>query len=351
MNSKERVQIAINHNEPDRVPIQAHFTPECAKLLTEKFDLRDYDLEIFLGNDILCIPFGMVTGYYREEEIYKTEWGITWKRFPYFTKYGIGYYTEIIDFPLADDSNFDSFKTPDVSKVDYSIANKVINNFGKNFSICCDLQCSLFEGYKYLRGLSKAFEDLLLEPERVSMIIDRLIEYHSVIGLKLIDMGADIIWLGDDLGGQNTMLMSPEIFRKVLKPKMAKIINIFKRRNKDIKIAFHTDGYVIPIIDDLIEVGVDILNPIQPESMNPYEIKKRWNKNLCLWGSISVQSTFPFGTKKEIIENIKERLKFIGPGGGFIIGPTHNIQIDTPLENILAFFNTVKNFGRYPIKI
>ncbi len=351
MNSKERVQTALNNHEPDIVPVQAHFTPEYLKVFEKKYNLSSYDLEAYLGNDVLCIPYGMVTGYYRDEETYTTEWGITWKKFPYITKFGTGYYTEIVGFPLASDEYFNSFKTPDIDNLDYSSGKKIIEKFGKDYSICCDLQCSLFEGYKYLRGISKAFEDLLTAPEKVSFIIDKLIDYHSKIGLQLIDMGADIIWLGDDLGSQNTMLMSPEIFRKVIKPKMAKIIDIFKNRNKNIKIAFHTDGFVIPVIDDLIEVGVEILNPIQPESMNPVEIKKRWNKKLCLWGSVSVQSVLPFGSREEVEKNIKERLKTLAPGGGFIIGPTHNIQIDTPQENVLAFFETVKKFGTYPIKL
>ena len=132
---------------------------------------------------------------------------------------------------------------------------------------------------------------------------------------------------------------------------MSKIIRILKERKRDLKIAFHTDGYVIPIIDDLVEVGVDVLNPIQPESMDPSEIKRRWGKELSMWGSVSVQSTLPFGTREDVKNETIERLKTICKGGGVILGPTHNVQVDTPVENFLTFIDTVKKYGDYPISI
>ena len=349
MNSKERVRICLDHKEPDRVPIQIHYTPEFEELLFKKFNCRAYELEVAIGNDILCIPFGMVTGYYRKGAQYTTEWGITWKKFNYNTPNGKGYYTEIIDFPLSDDSRIDNFKPPETEKIDFKQAEEIIDKYGKDYYICGDLQCSLFEGYKYLRGLSKALEDLLINPDYVSKTLDRLIEYHLFIGIKLIEIGVDMIWLGDDLGGQKAMLMSPGSFRKVIKPKMAKMIKLLKERKNDLKIAFHTDGYVIPIIDDLIEVGVDVLNPIQPESMNPEEIKRRWGKDLSMWGSISVQNTLPFGTKEDVGNETLKRLKTICGGGGAILGPTHNVQIDTPLENFLFFLDIINKYGFYPI--
>ncbi len=349
MNPKERVKICLEHMEPDRVPLQIHYTPEFEDLLIKKFNCRGYELEIAVGNDILCIPFGMVTGYYRKEEQYTTEWGITWKKCHYNSPGGKGCYTEIIDFPLSDESKIDDFKAPEKGKIDFNKAREIIDRYGKDYYICGDLQCSLFEGYKYLRGLSKALEDLLTSPDYVSKILDHLIEYHLFIGIRLIEMGVDMIWLGDDLGGQKTMLMSPESFRKVIKPKMAKMIEALKKSKNDLKIAFHTDGYVIPVIDDLIEVGVDVLNPIQPESMDPEEIKKRWGKSLSLWGSISVQNSLPFGTREDVESETLKRLNTICSGGGVILGPTHNVQIDTPLENFLTFLETVKKYGVYPI--
>ena len=108
MNSKQRVKICLDHMEPDRGPIQIHYTPEFEDLLIKKFKCSGYELKIAIGNDILCIPYGMVTGYYRNEEQYTTEWGITWRKCHYDTPGGKGYYTEIIDFPLSDDSRINN---------------------------------------------------------------------------------------------------------------------------------------------------------------------------------------------------------------------------------------------------
>ncbi|MCL5985579.1 MAG: hypothetical protein M1371_03335 [Actinobacteria bacterium] len=351
MNSKERVLTALNHREPDRVPIQAHFTPEVTRYLENKYQAEGYELEIKIGNDILFYPFGMVTGYYREGDEYTTEWGITWKRIPYKTRFGTGYYTEFVKFPLAEDNAVDEFVAPSFDDVDFKPLKEFIKKYGRDFAICIDLQCTLYEGYKYLRGMEQAFIDLIANQDIVSKVIDVLIDYHSRIGVEAIDHGADLVILGDDLGGQHEMLMSPEIFRKVLKPKMAKMISILRSKRKDIKIAFHSDGYIIPIIDDLIEVGVDLLNPVQPESMSPKELKDRFGERLSFWGTVSVQGTLPFGSVQDVINETKERIRDVGPGGGLILGPTHNVQIDTPPENLEVFFETAKKYGKYPINI
>ena len=153
----------------------------------------------------------------------------------------------------------------------------------------------------------------------------------------------------DDVGGQNNMLMSPELWRKYLKPRMAELYSSLKKINPNIKISYHSDGNIYPIIDDLVEIGLDILNPIQPSSMDIIHLKKRYGKNLCFWGSLDVQKVLPFGSFKEIENEIKDRIYNIAPGGGFIIGPTHNVQIDTPIENFLFQLKMIKKYGKYPV--
>ncbi|MBM3705712.1 MAG: hypothetical protein FJW66_04215, partial [Actinobacteria bacterium] len=117
------------------------------------------------------------------------------------------------------------------------------------------------------------------------------------------------------------------------------------------KIAFHSDGYIEPIIDDFIEVGVDLLNPIQPESMDPAFIKKRYGSQVGLWGTISTQQALPFGKPGDVINEIRERIKTCGQGGGFLLAPTHNIQLDVPFENIDAFYMAVNKYGNYPLDL
>ena len=137
--------------------------------------------------------------------------------------------------------------------------------------------------------------------------------------------------------------MSPKMWRQFFKPRMADLIASLRALNPHIKIAYHTDGVVYPIIPDLIEIGLDVLNPIQPMAMDPVRLKNEFGKNLCFWGSLDIQQTLPFGTPEQVKEEVITRLKTIGRGGGLLIGPTHNIQLDTPLENFWAMIETIRS--------
>ena len=367
LTSKERIQLIIDHKEPDRVPYQACFVPEVVNILRKKYkrSLNELDvgvpekyagvteLDILFGHDMLLLTYGIYNSYYREteSETYIDEWGIKWKKIPYKTLNGNGHYTEIDSFPLADDSKIDQYRPPDPNDEDMSYAHKIIKKYGNKFYICGNIKCSIYEAFKYLRGIEQSLVDLLVNKDIAHKIMDMSVDYHLKIGKKLINAGVDMLWLADDLGGENTLLMSPETFREMIKPKMGYMIDEFKKENKSIKVAFHSCGFIEPIIGDLIEVGVDLLNPIQPEAMEPAYIKKKYGNIISLWGTVSTQKTLPFGSPTDVEGEVKERMRTCACGGGFLIAPTHNIQLDVPLGNIEAFYNAVKMFGKYPIKL
>jgi len=155
-------------------------------------------------------------------------------------------------------------------------------------------------------------------------------------------MGADMIWTGDDMGSQQTMLIAPEQWRQFFKPRMANFISTLKKMNPDIKIAYHSDGNIYPIIPELIEIGVDVLNPIQPASIDPAKVKRDFGDKLCFWGTKDEPQTLPFGTPADVEKEVRERLKTVGKDGGLILGPTHHVQLDTPMENFWAMVNTIR---------
>jgi len=136
--------------------------------------------------------------------------------------------------------------------------------------------------------------------------------------------------------------MSPRMWRQFFKPRMADLIASLRLINPQIKIAYHTDGVVYPIIPDLIEIGLDILNPIQPMAMDPVRLKNEFGRDLCFWGSLDIQQTLPFGTPEQVKAEVRTRLQTIGKSGGLLIGPTHNLQLDTPLENFWAMIETIR---------
>jgi uroporphyrinogen-III decarboxylase len=122
---------------------------------------------------------------------------------------------------------------------------------------------------------------------------------------------------------------------------MANFISEVKAINPEVKVAYHSDGYILPIIPDLIEIGLDILNPIQPACLDPVQLKREYGKNLCFWGSIDEQFTLPYGTPDQVRAEVIQRLNTLGKDGGLILGPTHHVQLDTPLENFWAMVNAI----------
>ncbi len=138
------------------------------------------------------------------------------------------------------------------------------------------------------------------------------------------------------------MLMSPKMWRSYLKPRMAELISSLRDINRQVKVAYHTDGVVYPIIPELIEIGVDVLNPIQPMAMDPAKLKEDYGHRLCFWGSVDIQRTIPYGTPQDVRDEVLLRLRTIGRSGGLVIGPTHNLQLDTPLENFWAMIHTIQ---------
>jgi len=368
LTSKERMQLMMDHKEPDRVPYQVTFVPELNELFRKKYseELKDIkftqkekwksmtELDILFGHDMVLLTYGISNSYYSgniDSETYIDNWGITWKKISYNVLNGKGYYTEIIDSPLSDDDKIDSYVPPNPDDEDMEYAEEIINKYGNEYYICGNIECSIFEALKYLRGMTKALVDLVANKDIAHKIMDISVDYHLKLGLKLVEKGVDIIFFAEDVAGEDSLLIAPNTFREMIKSKLGYMIGELKRKNKNIKISFHSDGNVEPLIDDLIEVGVDLLNPIQPEAMNPAHIKRRYGNKLALWGAVSTQRTFPFGSAKDVENEVRELIKDCGLGGGFLIAPNNSVQLDVPLENIQAFYNAVKKYGKYPIKI
>ena len=339
--------------------MQISFTPEFAQRLRDAMGLTQTDLynpigggntyiiERMLDQDMLLTSVGWANCYYQNAEDYTDEWGIGWKSTHYNTKFGIGRYTEIAQHPLADDAAIDSYQPPDPNRHElYTDTQLLLDNFKEEYWIAGVTVCTIFETAWALRGFEKMLMDLALNPDLAECILDIPYSYHLTAAKKLVQMGVDMIWIGDDVGAQNAMLISPQQWRKIFKPKMANFIQTLKNIKPGLKVAYHSDGNIHPIIGDLIEIGLDILNPVQPASMNPARIKKEFGDKLSFWGTIDEQHTLPFGSPADVQKEVKQRIETVGKNGGFIISPAHHVQLDTPLENFWAMVKTAtgKNF-------
>ena len=355
---RERVLAAINHEIPDRCPMQVCFTPEFNKRLRDHYKCKGYtfnpkeddeinlDLEFLTDQDMLLSWVGWTDetkiSYTPGDEFYD-KWGVLRRAVEYTTPFGKGIYTELVGHPLADESKISSYKCPDPDKPElYTGVEGLIKNYKDEYWIVGVAVTTMFETAWAMRGFEQMLMDFIVNPELVDKLFDIAWNYHFSVANNLVNKGVDMIWIGDDVGAQNRMLISPDIWRRFFKEKMALFISSLKKINPEIKIAYHSDGYITPIIPELIEIGVDILNPIQPGSMDPVEIKKNFGDKLCLWGTIDEQHTLPFTNPETVKKEVAERIRTIGRDGGLILSPTHNIQLDTPMENFFAMIDAIK---------
>jgi uroporphyrinogen decarboxylase len=354
MKPRERVMAALAHQEADRCPFQASATPEFVARMLQESELGGqltsnpyegdyaYDIERALGLDMLLNSVGWANSYYMQAEPYTDEWGVGWVPAEYSTPYGKGHYTEIAGHPLAEDDAIAAYTPPDPDRPElYAEAVRLVEGYRDEFWIVGTTVTTIFECAWALRGLDRLMMDFIEKPELADAILEIPFRYHLTAAKKLVEIGVDMIWIGDDVGAQRGMMISPEHWRTFLKPKMAEFISTLKNMRPEIVVAYHSDGDVYPIIPELIEVGVDVLNPIQPLCMDPARLKRDFGDRLCFWGSIDEQHTLPFGTPTDVETEVLTRLKTIGKGGGLIVGPTHHVQLDTPIENFWAMVNTV----------
>ena len=206
---------------------------------------------------------------------------------------------------------------------------------------------SVFETGFGLRGRDQFFLDLGYQEEWLPVFLDYLAEATAEDMRVATEAGADLVGIGDDLGSQRGLLIHPAQWRELFKPRLKRIIDAVKTVNRDTAFFLHTDGKVDELIPDFVEIGVDVLNPIQPEVMDPARVKEMYGDELVFFGAISVQHTLPFGTPEDVAAEVKLRMETIGAGGGYIMTPSHMINRDISWENIVAFFEAAKRYGRY----
>lgn len=365
MNHRERVITALSHREPDRCPMQVSFTPEFAARLQADLAMNEkalnlsrkvhnphgggnsYELDRLLDQDMLLTSVGWANGYYQSGDEYIDEWGVTWRSVPYETRFGAGRYTEMAGHPLARDGAISQYHAPDPNLPElYRDAQWTLEQFQNEYWIVGVTVTTIWEAAWGLRGYERLLSDLVLNPDLAENILDIPHRYHLTAAKRLVEMGVDMIWIGDDVGSQRGMLISPRHWRKYLKPRMAAFISSLKEINPRVKVAYHSDGMIEPVIPDLIEIGLDILNPVQPACMDPAELKQLYGDRLCFWGTIDQQETLPFGTPADVRRQVLERIRTVGKDGGLIIGPTHHVQLDTPMANFWAMIEAITQTPR-----
>ena len=207
-----------------------------------------------------------------------------------------------------------------------------------------------FQHATFLRGIENLLLDMAVRPEMAHWLIDRFTDFYLDFFDRMLTAAGgqiDILRTADDLGSQRGLCFSPEMFRTFLKPRLKKLVDM--THSHGVKFMFHSCGAIRPLIEDLVEIGVDILDPLQAAAagMEPRDLKDSYGDRICLHGGICTQYLLPNGTPEEVRDEVRRRLEIFGAGGGYILAPCHVLQTDVPTENILVMSQTGFESGRY----
>ncbi len=341
MNSRKRALEAVNLDEPDRVPVDYWAVPGVTRALIEKLRLPDTESLLgHLGSDFRYVfpPYrGPAPG--KSSRWHEDLWGI--KR--------DSVYNEVVYAPLSaadKPRDLERFRWPDPEWYDLSGFRDTCARLKDYCTVLCDERTNrtsvLHQGI-YLLGMEKMMTDLILNPGFAHELFERITEFYLNLNRRIFEAaagGIDVILIGDDFGTQQGLLISREMLREFVYPHLKKHFELARRHG--IKVMFHSCGAVREIIPDLVELGADVLNPIQTGAggMDPAQLKMEFGTKICLHGSIDTQRVLPFGSRQRVREETLRMISILSPGGGFILAPSHNFQANTPLENILEMYKT-----------
>ncbi|HWT81434.1 MAG TPA: uroporphyrinogen decarboxylase family protein [Candidatus Methylomirabilis sp.] len=375
MSHRERVLRALNHQEPDRVPLDLGGS-RSSSLVVETYErlnrhlgsqeplrifskwlnvahpsqvmLQRFDIDfrsISLGDpdnwEDIVFPDGS----------YQDEWGVVRSR-----PAGSLYY-DLTKPPLASDADvadLEKFRWPDPHDPGRcrGLAEAAARlHQGTDYAVVLGMPGGIVHQAQFLRGFEDWFADLIANPAFFQALMEKLADLWIEMAkdeLDAVGCNVDICFLGDDMAFQNGPMMSMDLYRKMIKPHHKRLFSYIRSRTSA-KIAYHTCGSVVHLIPDLIEMGVDALNPVQVSArgMDTEKLKQEFGKDICFWGAIDTQRVMPFGKPDAVAHEVRQRIDTLAPGGGYLLCAVHNIQADVSPENICAMYDTARDYGRY----
>lgn len=251
-------------------------------------------------------------------------------------------------FPMesfTDPKQVYAYPLPDYTNADPTWQIKMIKNAHENDQIAVgNMQCTVWERSWYMRGMENLMTDMMLDDPIAEAILDRVTNLAIHRAESYARNGVDMLFVGDDIGMQHTIMMSEELYCQWLKPRITKVIAAAKKINPEIIVFYHSCGFVTPFIPHLIEAGVDVLDPVQPECMRFEEIHEMYGDKLSFNGTIGTQTTMPFGTPEEVRREVFKNLNIAGEKGGLFVAPTHMLEPEVPIKNLIAYINACREY-------
>lgn len=382
MTSRERVLLALHHREPDRVPFDLGSTPVTGihhlayRRLREALGLPPREPVIWhLMQQLAWVEDDVHEALQTDAKGTRPKAPSSWRlqmdedqEFLYYTdEWGIvrrkpkekGYYFDLHCSPLSQAEtprDIQGYPFPDpVEEGRFEGLKEFVEKVRAEGRACVlgGISAGMLEMGLWLRGFENFFCDLHANRPLAEALCDRVLELKMRYwekALALLGDKVDVVQEGDDYGGQKGLLISPQLWREVFKPRLAQLFRHIKHCAPHVFILFHSCGSIYEIIPDLIEAGVDILNPIQVAAahMDTRRLKREFGDSLSFWGGgVDTQRVLPRGTPQEVREEVRRRVEDLAPGGGFVFNTVHNIQADVPAENILAMVEALREFGVY----
>jgi uroporphyrinogen decarboxylase len=381
MNCRERALAALAHREPDRVPLDfggrqttLHVAAHQALmahlgLVGPEPPIRSYHTYLAEPDPQLLRRFERVSQLFFPKppgsytfridpatNTYVDEWGTTYRMPPG------GFYYDIHQVPLPEaesPEDLKAYRFPDPTDPSRLAGMpervRAARAAGEKVLMLCGPMPGLWEHSWYIFGVEQAFTNLAGSVPLMEAFTERVLEWQLAFWDKALDlMGADvdIVTINEDLGGQHGPMMSPATFRKIYKPRMRRLIEAIKAKTKAY-VYLHSCGSIYAYLPDLIEIGVDILNPVQVNAaeMDSARLKREFGKDLTFWGGGCDPVVMGTGSVQQVRDEVKRRIHDLAPGGGFVFGSIHNIQAQVPPENVVAMFDAAVEFGGYPIAV
>jgi uroporphyrinogen decarboxylase len=350
MNGRERVHAALAHEEPDAIPVTLAY--EKPDEILKRYGKSSADLPsmrqdiMIVSIELPAFPPSLAARYFDQSQMTGDYWIDSWGILRCYQNESRLSYATV--GPLRDASTAEdilNFPWPELGDHRKALMAKTDELHRSGYAVQGFMSQTIFEHSWLMCGMENILLKMHTDLDFVQCLFARIASWKRALARQYVEAGVDILRLGDDIGSQHGMLMAPKMWRKTLKPLLAGIIAHARESRPDVPVFYHSDGNIRDVIDDLIEIGVTILNPVQPEAMDPVEVKKRYGDKLTLWGCVGVQHLFPFGTPAEMDATVRDYCRILGKGGGFVIGPTHSIERDVPWENIVAFYNAVEKYA------
>jgi len=375
---RERVLCSLNHEEPDRVPVffgtsgattmiipaYEHLKSVLGlkretRIMSRQYQYARIDEEVWErlpsdGRPLLPGPAPSVLRWEISADEFIDEWGVRLRKDP------MSVYFNPIEAPLreADISGLAKFPWPELSHPSrfQELAAEARSIQRNGYAVVATSGANVFEQILLLRGMDTWLMDMAANPDFAHALLRKVTDLMKASLTAFLDAAGqyiDVLAMADDLGTQNAPIISPGMYRLMLKPYHAELIATIRARTKA-KVWFHTDGNVLPLLDDLIEVGVNILNPVQVSAKDMGDtarLKRRFGNRLSFGGAIDTQRVLPYGTPDDVRREVRRRIGDLAPGGGYICAAVHSILADVPVDNIYAMFDEAAKAGKYPISL